>query len=234
MTGIRLTAPSALFAASLAIALAACAAPDARPAGASGPTPALAAPPAPTGTPAAVAASAAPNPNAPDQNAPDPNAPEVVEAGDIPDNQVFVPYSPPGAGYTVSVPEGWSRSEEQGVTAFTDKFNSVRLQSVARPRGAPDVATARAEELPAIASSAAGFVPGDVTAVNRAGGPAVRISYTARSPVDPVTGKSIVTAVERYEFWRAGREIVLTLAGADGADNVDPWRIVTDSFRWQG
>ena len=40
-------------------------------------------------------------------------------------------------------------------------------------------------------------------------------------------------AVERYEFWKAGTEVVLTLSGPQGADNVDPWRIVTDSFGWQ-
>jgi hypothetical protein len=226
VSSIRRAAASVLFAATLAIALVACSARDARPVAASGPTPTPAAAIAPTGTAAAVAAPAS--------RAPDPNAPEVVEAGDIPDNQVFVPYSAPNAGYTVSVPEGWSRSEEQGAIVFTDKFNSVRLESVARPGGAPDVASVRSQELPAIASSTPGFVPGDVTAVKRAAGPAVRISYTARSPVDPVTGKSIATAVERYEFWRAGREVVLTLTGADGADNVDPWRTVSNSFRWQG
>ena len=40
-------------------------------------------------------------------------------------------------------------------------------------------------------------------------------------------------AVERYAFWHDGQEAVLTLSGPKGADNVDPWRIVTDSLRWQ-
>jgi hypothetical protein len=225
MTSTRRATAGALSAATLAAVLAACAVPVAGTA-TSGPASA----PAPAST-ASVAAQASATP---DPNAPDPNAPEVVEAGDIPDNQVFVPYSPPGAGYTVSVPEGWARTDDQGATVFTDKFNSVRMESVPRPGGAPDITTARSQELPAIAASAPGFVPGDVTAVNRAGGPAVRITYSATSPVDPVTGKAVLTAVERYEFWRAGQEVVLTLSGAKGADNVDPWRIVSDSFRWQG
>jgi hypothetical protein len=38
--------------------------------------------------------------------------------------------------------------------------------------------------------------------------------------------------VERYEFWRGDHEVVLTLSAPHGADNVDPWRTVTDSFRW--
>jgi hypothetical protein len=35
-------------------------------------------------------------------------------------------------------------------------------------------------------------------------------------------------------FTRGGRTAVLTLSGPRGADNVDPWRIVTDSLRWGG
>lgn len=37
---------------------------------------------------------------------PDPNAVEPAVAGDIPDNQVFVPYTPADARFTVTVPEG--------------------------------------------------------------------------------------------------------------------------------
>ena len=36
----------------------------------------------------------------------------------------------------------------------------------------------------------------------------------------------------RYEFFRNGQTVALTLAGPLGADNVDPWRHITDSFRW--
>jgi len=31
----------------------------------------------------------------------------------------------------------------------------------------------------------------------------------------------------------SGTEVVLTLAGPKGADNVDPWRTVTDSLAWK-
>jgi hypothetical protein len=40
-------------------------------------------------------------------------------------------------------------------------------------------------------------------------------------------------SVERYAFWHAGQQVVLTLSGPRGADNVDPWRTITDSLRWQ-
>jgi hypothetical protein len=41
-----------------------------------------------------------------------------------------------------------------------------------------------------------------------------------------------VQSVERYEFFRNGHTVTLTLAGPVGADNVDPWRRITDSFAW--
>jgi hypothetical protein len=49
-----------------------------------------------------------------------------------------------------------------------------------------------------------------------------------------VTGKRRTDAVERYLFFHHGREAILTLSGPKGADNVDPWRIITDSLRWTG
>ena len=48
-----------------------------------------------------------------------------------------------------------------------------------------------------------------------------------------VTGKVRRNAVERYVFFHGGRDVVLTLSGPAGADNVDPWKLVTDSLRWK-
>ncbi len=72
-----------------------------------------------------------------------------------------------------------------------------------------------------------------VTAADRKAGPVVLVTYRADAPPDPVTAKVVHDDVERYEFWRNGTEAVLTLSGPMGADNVDPWRIVTDSFGWR-
>lgn len=178
---------------------------------------------------APAAASASPSGSS---AAPNPNAPEINSAGDIPDGQVFVPYTPAGASFVVRVPQGWAQSAAGSAVVFTDKFNSVRIESVPRSQ-APDVASARAQEVPQLQSSVRGFQPGQVTMVQRSSGPAVLITYQATSAPDAVTGKSVTEAVERYEFWLAGQEVVLTLSAPQGADNVDPWRIVTDSFRWQ-
>ena len=161
----------------------------------------------------------------------DPNAAEVNPAGDIPDNQAFVAYTPSGADYSVKVPEGWARSASGGAVTFTDKLNAIRLEEL--PAGAPLTAgQAQRAEVPKLARSVNGFKAGSVTTVDRPAGRAVRITYLADAATDPVTGKAGTDAVERYSFFHKGHEVVLTLSGPKGADNVDPWKIVTDSLQW--
>jgi hypothetical protein len=47
-----------------------------------------------------------------------------------------------------------------------------------------------------------------------------------------VTGKVGQDAVERYVFFHRGHEVILTLSGPQKADNVDPWRIISNSLAW--
>ena len=158
--------------------------------------------------------------------------PESNPAGDIPDNQVFVPFTPPTGLFTVSVPEGWARNTDGAATIFTDKLNTVRIETRARAT-APNTMSVSVDELPAIASSTPGYRSGTVTAVPRKVGQVMLITYQGASPPNPVTGKIGTDAIERYEFWRDGREVILTLSGPVGADNVDPWRTITDSLQWR-
>jgi hypothetical protein len=135
---------------------------------------------------------------------------ESSPPGDIPDNQVFVRYSPPAAHFSVKVPEGWARAAKGGTVTFTDKLNSVSM----RERGAS--APPRGET------------------VTRAGQRVTLVKSFAKAPPNPVTGKAETDAVERYFYDHNGHQLVLTLSGPKGADNVDPWRIVSDSVRWSG
>ena len=159
-----------------------------------------------------------------------PAATETNPAGDIPDSQVYVPFRYAGL-FTVKVPEGWARRRDGSATVFTDKLNTVRVQRRQAAK-APTRASASAE-LPHIRAAVHGFKPGSVTRVRRGGGPAVRITYRAESAPNPVTGKRVPDAVERYEYWKGGTEAVLTLSGPVGADNVDPWKTISDSLRWR-
>lgn len=186
------------------------------------------------GTTAAPASSTSPSTpaSAPATDAGvDPNAPEVNPPGDIPDDQVFVEHVDDTGGFTVKVPEGWARSEVGGTTIFTDKLNSVAMTSVDAST-APTVATARADEVPMIESTEPNVAIQDVTEVQRGGQTAVLITYLRDGTADPVTGKTVREAVERYEFHKDGTEGILTLSGPDGADNVDPWKLVSESFTW--
>ena len=161
----------------------------------------------------------------------DPNKAEVSPAGDIPDNQAFVAYSPSGGGYSVKVPEGWGRTASGGAVTFTDKLNAIRIET-APAAAALTPSTAKQKELPQLARTVKGFQPGSVEIVTRKAGRALRITYLADAKADPVTGKTGKDAVERYVFFHNGKDLVLTLSGPKGADNVDPWMIVTDSVRW--
>jgi hypothetical protein len=155
---------------------------------------------------------------------------DVLVPGDIPDTQHFVTYHS-GDGYRIDYPEGWAQMQSGLTVTFTDKFNSVRVESASAP-DAPSVASAESTDVAALATSAACFQAGKVSQVTRKAGSAVKITYRADSAPDSVTGKSVVEDVERYEFWRAGKLITITLSSPKGSDNVDPWRTVTDSFTW--
>ena len=159
----------------------------------------------------------------------DPNAPEVVAPGDIPDTQVFVPYTT--ADYTVTVPEGWSQSIAGPTTTYSDHYNTIRIET-ARAAAAPTVATVQSAEVPTLQRDVPNFELAKVTSLNRTAGAAVLVTYRAGSTPDPVTNKRVALDVERYEFWRNGTLVTLILSGARGSDNVDPWKTVTNSFAW--
>ncbi len=159
----------------------------------------------------------------------DPNAPEVVAPGDIPDTQAFVVHN--ATGYSFKVPEGWAQTIAGTSTTFTDHYNSIAATS-ASVAAAPTAATVQTTEVPNLARDVPNFALIKVEAISRAAGTAVLVTYRAGSTPNPVTGKRVAIDVEQYEFWRDGIQVTLTLSGARGSDNVDPWKTVTNSFAW--
>ncbi|MCU1398728.1 MAG: hypothetical protein JWN62_1837 [Acidimicrobiales bacterium] len=174
--------------------------------------------------------AAAPPPATSGGGAVDPNAPEVVEPGDIPDNQVFVAFQSPDGIYSVTVPEGWARSETGGVVMFTDKYNSVTISSTAST-SVVSVDDVKNNGLTDVSSDPT-FRLVDVQPITRKAGDGVLATYEIGSAANPVTGKKALLAVERYVFDHNGTTVVLTLSGAKGADNVDPWKVVSNSLTW--
>ncbi len=179
-------------------------------------------PPAGT-TPPTTATATAPGP------AP---ATEFRPPGDIPDNQVFVDFGVPGSNVHIKVPEGWARSTSNGVTTFTDHYNSIAIQ-VTPAAQKPTVASATSQDIPALRRTQPKFANPHVSQIQRQHGGAVLVTYDLDSAADPVTGKVVRDTAERYEFWNHGQEAILTLTGPTSADNVDPWRLVSDSLQWR-
>ena len=103
-------------------------------------------------------------------------------------------------------------------------------QPAPRRRRSTPASDARATSCPSSRASVRRLQLGTVRP-SRAGRDAVLITYRAASAPDPVTGKwcrrrrALRASAKRP---RGGPHAV----GPKGADNVDPWRIVTDSLRW--
>ncbi|MET7683615.1 hypothetical protein [Streptomyces sp. NPDC005423] len=164
--------------------------------------------------------------------APAPAPTESNPAGDIPDNQAYVAYQPAGGGFTAKVPEGWARTTTGSTVIFTDKLNRIEIAS-GRAKAAPTPKSVKSAVVPLLQRQVPKFHLGKVTVVSRPAGQGVLLTYQGDSAPDAVTGKVVHDAFERYSFFQGGRQVALTLSGPVGADNVDPWRTVTDSFRWQ-
>jgi hypothetical protein len=156
---------------------------------------------------------------------------ESSPLGDIPDNQVYVPYSPSDGTFTVKVPEGWARTDITGGVSFTDKLNTVTVQQLSG-RPAPNQDSVLRSELADIANAESSVTLGTVDTRSLPVGDVIHATYTADSPPDPVTGRVTRDDVELYVFWRNGSEVLLTLSGPHGADDVDAWRTVSSSFTW--
>jgi hypothetical protein len=151
--------------------------------------------------------------------------------GDIPDSIAFVPYTDKAGAVTVSTPEGWARTSTGSGVSFTDKLNTVQVAWTSAAE-APTVGRAKAVDVPALSASTRAFKLVSVTATSLPAGPAVLITYQANSDPNPVTGKQYRLVVLRYELFHARRQVNLILLSPVGADNVDPWRIVTQSLAW--
>ena len=62
--------------------------------------------------------------------------PAANGGGDIPDNQVFLPYTSAAGRWSIRYPEGWARTGNGAAVSFRDRGNAVRVVvfDVADPR----------------------------------------------------------------------------------------------------
>jgi hypothetical protein len=154
---------------------------------------------------------------------------QSLATGDIPDNQVFLTFRDPRAGYVVSYPEGWAQRSVPGGVTFVDKNNLIRItlsRSVAPTTAAVLAELSRERrEQPTLSY-------GSPSRVTIGGAPVVKVSYATLSSPNPVTGKRVRLLVDRYVFAHAGRVVTLDLGTPAGVDNVDAYRMIAHSFHW--
>ena len=151
--------------------------------------------------------------------------------GDIPDTTVYVAFRPANSHVQLKVPEGWSRRDAAGNSTFTSNLNSIKVAWMPAP-SPPTVRSVRATSVQALQRTTLAFRLVSVRTVRLAAGPAVETIYQVNSPPNQVTGRQYRLVIERFELSQGGNGIVLSLSSAVGSDNVDPWRIVSESLRW--
>jgi hypothetical protein len=150
--------------------------------------------------------------------------------GDIPDNQVFLTYKDTGAGYSIQVPEGWARKGSGSDVTFQNMNNIVHIVIA---KGALPSAAAAGAELRASSKSASSLKVGATQSLTVSGAPALKLSYSTTSPPNPVTGKRVQLLVDRYLYAKGGKRATIDLATAKGVDNVDAYKMMSRSFKWQ-
>ena len=154
-----------------------------------------------------------------------------VTGSDIPDTQVFVTYGSPQGKYQLVAPEGWAQSISGTGVNFVSNLDGlqVALTSAATQPTASSVQTDQAVALQQTGRAVQGVIVKDVKLTS---GAAVLISYTSNSDPNAVTGKQVRLENNRYLFFKNGKLATLTLFAPVGADNVDQWLRIANSFKW--
>ena len=157
-------------------------------------------------------------------------APETHPVGDIPDSQAFVRYS--AARYTLDVPEGWARSLQGQIVSFTSKLGAVEI-TTQNATGTPSVASVRARDLPGLGKTIRDMKVTALKGVKLPAGSAVLVKFTSTGEVNAVTGKATRQENDLYVLARNGQQVMLRFSAPLGADNLDAWKRMADSFRWR-
>lgn len=161
-----------------------------------------------------------------------PVAPEKNPAGDIPDTQAFVSYVSSQDGYKLDVPEGWARTTKDQDVSFQDKLDGVQV-TISKESAPPTVDSVNKNQVAELKKTGRAVSVKTVKSVSLPGGSVVLINYDSNSAPDPVTGKQVRQENSSYLFYKNGKLATLTLWAPLGADNVDQWNRMANSFKWR-
>ena len=157
-------------------------------------------------------------------------APEINPPGDIPDDQVFITYKSP-QGFSMKVPEGWARSDTATGAAFADKYGRIDMATTT-VKEAPSEASIKSGEVAALKANGHVVDVKKVRTMKLPAGKTVAVDYLSNSEVNSVTVRKIRLENRRLYFVHGDKEVTLTLSAPAGADNVDQWKMMAQSFRW--
>jgi hypothetical protein len=150
--------------------------------------------------------------------------------GDIPDSQNFLTLKTQHLRFSMIYPEGWTVQEGSSGVSITDKNNLVRI---ALSQGAAPTTAAVQAQLAALKRTTPALSTGTVKTITLKSGPAVKATYTTQSAPNPVTGKQVTLMVDRYALSHGGRVAIVELGTPAGVDNVDAYKRMIESFKWQ-
>jgi hypothetical protein len=154
-----------------------------------------------------------------------------VQSSDIPDTQVFVTYTPPSGSYHLEFPEGWARTTQGDDVSFVSNLNAMQVMLSAAST-VPTSNNVQKNEASTLQRTVRAVRDIQVKDVQLPHGAAVLMAYTANSDPNAVTGKQVRLELNRYYFSHQGKVAVLTLSAPLGADNVDQWAHIAQSFQW--
>ncbi|HHW41338.1 MAG TPA: hypothetical protein GXX19_09375 [Syntrophomonadaceae bacterium] len=160
-----------------------------------------------------------------------PLAPEKNPVGDIPDSQVFVKYISNQGGYELKVPEGWARKIRGSDASFTDKFDGIEVK-ISQSAKAPSPESVKVDQAATLQKTGRAVEIKSISEVTLNGGSAVLIKFNSNSEPEQVTGKQVRLDNEEFLFYKNGKIAALRLWAPLGADNVDQWKLISNSFRW--
>ena len=131
----------------------------------------------------------------------------------------------------MKVPEGWARSDAATGAAFADKYGRIDLATTALQK-VPSEASIKSGAIATLKADGHAVDVKTVRTMKLPAGKTVAVDYLSNSEVNPVTGRKIRLENRRLYFVHGDKEVTLTLSAPAGADNVDQWKMMAESFRW--
>lgn len=156
---------------------------------------------------------------------------QSAATGDIPDNQVFLVLRNGSAGYSIKYPEGWTQIGSGEDVTFKDKNNLVHIAT--DPSGSVSLGQASADLAKLKGSNRSLVVTSRPKQVTIKGTRMIKSGYSTRSAANPVTGKRVTLLIDRYQVAGKGGTATVDLGTPKGVDNIDAYRLIIESFSWR-